>query len=243
MKSAKLILALAIVSCVLGPRMAAAFTGSYEETISVGDKPVAHFRVYSKDKKVRTEFLMEGQSEIIVRNDKGTFRYSSEQKAALKLPPVEDQPTLLDHLDDYTGFLAKNNAVKKNTETMNGVQTDLYEFVDPMTQKNARAWVWQEKGFPVRIEIEAPEGLLRVDLEKIQIGGDVADSLFEIPADTRIIDVNEMYKNAAAQAGAQGAPEGTPGTPAEAPAVDAGKAPEGAQAPAPEAPAPAPSQS
>jgi len=173
---------------------AAAFTGSYEEMITIGDKPIAHFRVYAKEKNVRTEFLMEAQSEIIIRNAEGTFRYSGEQKMALKLPDlVPPQQTLLDHLDDYLGFLQKNGAVNKGGEKVGDLETDIYEFLDPMTQKQAKAWVWREKSFPLKIEIEAPEGLLRVEMKDIQIAVPVDDALFALPEETKVIDLNEMY--------------------------------------------------
>lgn len=203
---------------LLAPASVMAFTGSYEETISLAEKPIAHFRVYSKDKKVRTEFLMESQSEIILRNDKGIFRYSSQQKMALKLPDLSpQQQTLLDHLDDYLGFLQKNGAVKKGSETLGEYQTDVYEFLDPMTQKNAKAWVWQEKSFPLKIVIDAPEGQLSVELKDIKIGGEVADNLFEVPENTKIIDLNEVYGPKGSEGGEGGVEASDTSAPAQEP--------------------------
>lgn len=168
-----------------------AFSGSYYQSISVNDEAVVEFRVSVDGDKVRTEFPKTPESEVVIKNETGTYRYSPSQKTAIKLPSNIETGSLLDDMNDYKSFLEKHQGERKGQEKIGEYETTLYHFIDPLTQKPAKAWVWEEKNFPVRIIVDAPEGALKVELSEINLGSQVDSSLFQLPEGTNIVDITQ----------------------------------------------------
>ncbi len=177
------------MSVVLSAGSAMAFNGSYEETISMAEKQVAKFKVTAKGDFVKTEFLNDQQPELVLKNAQGTYRVIPEQKVALKLPDLGQKANLLDDLDNYQEFLKQNQAKVIGAEKVQDQDTDIYEFIDPMTQKNARAWVWKEKNLPLKIEVQANEGLLSVELTKVDTTTPIDDSVFNVPQEFKVVEL------------------------------------------------------
>lgn len=182
-----------------------AFTGSYEETISMSERVVAKFKVTAKGEFVKTEFLNDENPEQVIKNASGTYRVIPSQKVALKLPDLGEKENLLDDMDNYQQFLQENQAKVIGSEKVQEKDTDIYEFVDPMTQKNAKAWVWKEKNLPLKIEVQANEGLLAVELSNVDLTSPIDDSIFTIPQDFKIVELKPS-----------GPPEAEPALQAEA---------------------------
>ncbi len=178
-----------ITGALIGSGSALAFTGSYEETISMAEKQVAKFKVTAKADFVKTEFLNDQQPELVLKNAQGTYRVIPEQKVALKLPDLGEKANLLDDLDNYQEFLKQNQAKVIGSEKVQEQDTEIYEFIDPMTQKNARAWVWKEKNLPLKIEVQANEGLLSVELTKIDTTTPIEDSVFDVPQGFKVVEL------------------------------------------------------
>ncbi len=166
-----------------------AFSGSYYQTISLNDEAVVEFRVSVDGDNVRTEFPKTPESEVVIKNESGTYRYSPSQKTAIKLPSNIETGSLLDDMNDYKAFLEKHQGEKKGQEKIGEYETTLYHFIDPLTQKEAKAWVWEEKNFPVKIVVEAPEGTLTVALSEINLDSQVDSSLFQLPEGTNVVDI------------------------------------------------------
>lgn len=171
-----------------------ALTGSYHQSISLGGQTVAEFKVTAKGEKVRTEFPGQEDAEIILRNENGTFRYSPAQNVALKMPDALEQESLLDDMDNYTAFLEANDAKQIGEEKVREYDTVVYEFLDPVTQNTAKAWVLKDRGFPVQILVQAPEGELKVELSNIELDGEVDDSLFVVPEGAQIVRLEDLYE-------------------------------------------------
>lgn len=187
------------------PQTGLAFTGSYEETISMSERPVAKFKVTAKGDFVKTEFLNDEDPEQVIKNASGTYRIIPSQKVALKLPDLGEKENLLDDMDNYQEFLKQNQAKVIGSEKLQDKDTDIYEFIDPMTQKNAKAWVWKEKNLPLKIEVQANEGLLSVELSNVDLVTPIEDSLFTIPEEFKVVELKPA-----------GLPEAAPAAAAEA---------------------------
>lgn len=178
---------LGMLLLVLGSNASAwAFTAVYDQEVSIKGTPVAVFNVMLQDKNMKAKTTINGVDTYMVRNETGIYNYVPAQKQALKLP-VESGPNISDDLPNYPEFLKKNNAVLKKTEQYAGVECDVYEFTDPLINASSRAWLWKEKNFPVRIEVDAPEGLTAVDFKNIKIGEPINAEEFVIPAETQIL--------------------------------------------------------
>lgn len=187
-----------------------AFSAAYDQIIKVNGKEVTTFKVKLQDKNIRVENNMGGTAMMIIRNDKGTFNYLKDQNIATKMPAELDRPNLADDLPQYKAFLEKNNAKVVGSEKVGTYDTDVYEFVDPTTQMKTKAWLWKEKEFPVKFEVNAPEGLTTVEMSGVVLGETYPTTDFELPADAKINDLSQMAAGPdfAAEAAQTAAPAG-----------------------------------
>ena len=165
-----------------------AMTVSYDQKVSVGGNAVATIKVLSKDDLMRAESDFNGVKSMLFRNPKGTFSYLPEQKMAAQMPPALDRPNITRDIPKYMDFLNKNQGKKTGSETINGVECDVYSFVEPNIQKPGKAWIWRERSFPVKIEVEAAEGKTVIEMANINFTPAVQDSDFELPADAKIFN-------------------------------------------------------
>ncbi len=182
-------LILACLSIFSMEQMALAFTAKFDQHVSIGEEEVAKFTVSVKDKKVRAESNFGNINALMIRNDKGAFSYIPAQKTATKIPSQLQQRNVTDDLPDFKGFLESSNGKKVGSETFAGETCDIYEFKDPVNGENSKAWLSQTKNFPLKIEINTPQGVTKIEFRNIETGINLDDSLFEVPADVKIIDL------------------------------------------------------
>ena len=186
-----------------------AFAVSYDQKVSVNGESVANIKVVVQDEKMRAESNFGGMATMMIRNETGTYSYLPTQKMATKIPASMDRPNLTRDLPHFMDFLQKNSGTKVGTEEAFGYQCDVYKFTEPTIKKDAKAWVWKEKEFPVKIEVSAPEGLTTVELTNIQFEPKIEENTFQMPADVKILDLEAAApKNALAEA-TQAATEAT----------------------------------
>lgn len=181
-----------ILSCLAvlpAGKTAFAFSAKFDQHVSIGEEEVAKFGVSVKDKKVRAESNFGNITALMIRNDKGAYSYIPAQKTATKIPSQLQQRNVTDDLPDFKGFLESSNGKKVGTETFAGDPCDIYEFKDPVNKENSKAWLSQTKNFPLKIEIKTPQGVTKIEFKNIEVGITLDDSLFEIPADVKIIDL------------------------------------------------------
>ena len=169
-----------------------AMSVTFDQQVSVNGNTVATVKVWSKDDRMKAESEFQGMKLVMLRNDKGSFTYNALQKEATKLPKAVEKTNLTAQLPHYMEFLEKNQAVKSGTETIEGRECDIYKFMEPVIRRNATAWVWREKKFPVKIEVESPGGSTLIELKNIQFDVKMEESNFDLPADVKIIELPEM---------------------------------------------------
>lgn len=172
------------------------FSVSYDQTVSLDNNPIAEVKVIVKDDSMRAESKFGDMTSVMFRNETGVYSYLPAEKVATKIPPSMDAPNLTRDLPDFMNYLQKNSGTKIGTEVLNGLDCDIYEFNEPTIQKLSKAWIWREKSFPVKIEVPAPEGLTVVQLSNIQFDPPTDPAVFQLPAETEIVDFNTMAAGA-----------------------------------------------
>ena len=182
---------------LLSPR-AFAFSVSYDQRVTVENNVVADIKVTVQDSLMWAESDFSGMKTVMLRNEGGAFSYMPDQKMATKIPAAMDRPNLTRDLPHFMDFLKQNAGEKIGSEKVEGRDCDIYKFTEPTIKKEAKAWVWTEKQFPIKIEVPAPEGLTRVELSNIQFDPKIDAAIFQIPADVKIIDFAEAQKSAVA---------------------------------------------
>lgn len=168
-----------------------AVTVSYDQKVSVDNNPVATLNVLVQDDKMRAESDFNGVKSILYRNEKGTFTYMPAQKLAAQMPPMLDRPNITRDIPRYQEFLTQNNGVKAGAETVNGVECDIYTFTEPNINRPGKVWMWREKSFPVKIEVEAPEGKTTIEILNINFSPAVSEADFQVPDGVKIFDPME----------------------------------------------------
>ena len=168
-----------------------AFAVSYDQKVSVNQSPIATIKVIVKDEKMHAESNFGGMTSVMIRNESGVYSYLPAQKMATKIPASMDRPNLTRDLPHFMDFLNKNGATKIGSEKIAAYDCDIYKFTEPTIKKDAKAWIWKEKGFPVKIEVNATEGLTVVELTNIQFTVNPDDATFKLPADAKIIDLEK----------------------------------------------------
>ncbi len=203
----KFLIALAALSLGLNAQ-ASAFSVSYDQKVSVQQEVIATVKVVVQDDKMSAQSNFNGMDSVILRNETGAYSYVPSQKMATKIPAAMDRPNLTRDLPRFIEFLNQNNGKKLSSETLDGKACDVYQFTEPTLKRDAKAWVWVEKQFPVKIEVPAPEGLTTVELTNIQFDPKISTDQFTLPADVQVIDLEKTLP--------AGLPEQVPGAEKEA---------------------------
>ncbi len=190
------VLALAVSVC----SEALAFSASYDQTVSTPDGETLQSKVVTKDRLFRIEGVYHGVNTVIIRNADGVYLYEPKERAAVILPAGDPSVDVVQQAQDFVGYLQERNAVKVGSETVRGYPCDVYEFTDPTHRGRTKAWVWQEKSFPVRMEMDLAKGRTVVELRNIQFDVAANDALFQLPPGVEVlapaepIDLNRLMQ-------------------------------------------------
>ena len=192
MKKPVFLLFMAAVISLSLAQEAFAFSASFQQKITQGTL-VIQLKIQMKEKKMRVESTFTDKTTVMIRNESGTYQVAPNEKTVLKIPAELDRPSLADELPDFTQFLKKQSAKLTGSETVDGHACDIYEFKDPATLADSKAWVWKEKKFPVKIEIGSPvSGITRIEMTDIRLDQPIDDKAFELPAGLPVTDLAAM---------------------------------------------------
>jgi outer membrane lipoprotein-sorting protein len=159
----------------------------YDMVITSPGNPSVTSKQWVKGNNMRTEITAEGQKMITIMNgDKQEmYMYFPEQNMAMKMDFSEAPESAVEEavsIEDY-------NPTVIGTETIDGKLCTVVEYAVP--EGSAKMWLWQKQGFPVRMEMTAPEGTSRIDWKNIEFD-DISDDKFELPAGVEIMDLADM---------------------------------------------------
>jgi outer membrane lipoprotein-sorting protein len=167
---------------------AAAFSVTYEQRVTSQGR-AAMSRVKLKDDQFRIETVAAGVPMVIIRNAAGLYGYLPGRGAAMQLSTLGRGQQPVERAADYLGYLAEQNAEHLRAETISGYSCDVYRFTNPEGEGQTTAWVWREHQFPIRWEQDGPAGQVLVELSLVNIGADIPDSAFELPAGVVVTDM------------------------------------------------------
>jgi hypothetical protein len=77
------------------------------------------------------------------------------------------------------------SARQVGTERIDGKEAAVYEVTEGPNR--GKFWLWTERGLPLRIEAQSPQGNVLVEFTNYQFGPQ-PESLFELPPDTEVIE-------------------------------------------------------
>ena len=170
---------------------AAAFSASYDQKMTQG-RDVYTSTVAMKDGFFRMEMTMGGATSIILRNAQGTFTVMPDEGIAMKTPALQPGQEPVEGADNYGQYLQQRQAERIGSETIDGHACDVYRYTDPAAEGATTVWVWKDKMFPVRVEMDGPDGKMVTELSNIRLGAAIPDSAFALPDDVEVIDMGAM---------------------------------------------------
>ena len=170
----------------IASKAAAIDTVKYDQIMSGPGIPDTTAKVWLKSEagKMKTETTMQGQTTIMIAdwNEGVVYNYMPAQNMAFKMDigqapesPVEGTV----NLDDYEPVIV-------GSEVVDG--KDCWVVEADREGVNTKSWIWKEKGFPVKVEVDTDQGKMIVEYKNIDFG-DIPDSEFELPAGVQIMEM------------------------------------------------------
>ena len=169
---------------------AAAFSASYDQKTTQG-RNVMTGKVSLKDELFRMETTANGQTAVVLHNREGTFTVMPSEGMAMKTALHPGQGPVRG-ADNYAQYLQQHHAERIGSETIDGRACEIYRFSDPEAGGMVTAWVWTEKMFPVRYEVDGSDGKTLVELSNIQLGAQIPDADFQLPAGVAVMDMGAL---------------------------------------------------
>jgi hypothetical protein len=149
---------------------------TFDMVMTIPSQPVLTEKVQVKNNKMRAEMTVSGQTIIsfIDTSAKTMIQYMPAQNIAtvMDYSKAPSSPTDTNSLQSY-------NPVVTGTETIDGKVCMVIEYTT--SQGKTKAWIWKDRGFPIRIEATTSQGLTVIEYKNI-VFADIADSVFQLPA-------------------------------------------------------------
>ncbi|KJS12003.1 MAG: hypothetical protein JL56_14035 [Desulfotomaculum sp. BICA1-6] len=139
-------------------------------------------KTWIKKDNVRSEMESpDGTFVTIVKNSENVaYMYQPEQNTAMKIDMAQAQESAPDPTDEMDPV----NMKYLGRETIDGKICLVYE-VGEANEKN-KVWLWEEYGFPVRMETTVDGQKMVIEYRNIEIG-DIPDDKFELPAGVEVM--------------------------------------------------------
>ena len=169
---------------------ASAFSASYDQKMTQGRK-VYESKVSLKDALFRMEMTAGGQASIIIHNAEGTYTVMPSEGMAMKTTLRPGQGPVRG-AGNYAQYLQQQHAERIGSETIDGHACDIYRYNDPEDGGITTVWVWKDKMFPVKYEMETTKGKMLVELSNIQLGAAIPDEAFQLPAGIQVMDMGNL---------------------------------------------------
>jgi outer membrane lipoprotein-sorting protein len=149
--------------------------------------------VWIKGNKMRMEMDVEGTTMVvIVDGDAQTYiMYTLPDKMGFFMQ-YQEEDSVINESESIMGY----HPIVVGTETIDGKVCTVieYDYSDAdMGIVSAKAWIWNEYGFPIQVVVTDSQGHITTMLYKnIEIGGNIDDSMFIAPADVMILPMGGM---------------------------------------------------
>ena len=141
-------------------------------------------RIWLKGHNMRSETESEEQTVInIINHATNTmYIYIPEQNMAFKATYDPSQTSPLNDVQSINQY----NPTVTGTETIDGKLCSIVEY--SVSGMSVKMWLWQEKGFPLKVITNTNAGTTTVEYKNIEFI-DIPDSQFEIPDGVQIMDM------------------------------------------------------
>jgi len=158
----------------------------YDMVMTAPGIPATTTKIWMKNYKMRTETNFEGQTMITLLDmDAQTmYLYYPDQNMAMQMT-YEQPESAIEEVQSITDY----NPTTIGTETLDGKVCLVVEYSIEGTV--AKMWIWQERGFPIRVEATTTEGTIIIEYRNIEFT-EVPDDIFELAEGVQIMEIPGM---------------------------------------------------
>jgi RNA polymerase subunit RPABC4/transcription elongation factor Spt4 len=163
-------------------RTAAIASVKYDTQVTKSGTPTATMRIWENNAHIRIETIEDGQNVVILIDNEAqtVYRYVLAQNSAERMPYPTPARTAMQAVQ---GLAASNPAVI-NTSNIDG--KDCLVVLSVVGGTQLKIWLWEDYGFPLRIEETISGELNVVDYSNIDFT-DIPDNAFELPSGVKMI--------------------------------------------------------
>jgi outer membrane lipoprotein-sorting protein len=157
----------------------------YDMTMTIPQSGEMKVTIWQKKTKMREEMTTQGIKTVILFDmDANTmYTYMPEQNMAMKT--TLDSSMIPQGSTEDTGAIMDYNPTIVGTESIDGKACTVITFNNPGSG-SVKEWIWNDKGFPLRMEIDSSEGKTIIEYSNIDFS-DIPDSTFVLPAGVQVI--------------------------------------------------------
>ncbi len=155
----------------------------YDMVITAPGVQTMTTKMWIKQDKIRAEMTQEGQ-DIVMLADYGegvVYMYMPDENMAMRVDLGQAPESAIEEAQAIAGY----DYTVIGTETLDGKVCLVVEYDYGGT--SAKAWVWKEHGFPIKIETTTAEGTTTVEFKNIDFS-DIPDSMFELPPGVQVME-------------------------------------------------------
>jgi outer membrane lipoprotein-sorting protein len=142
--------------------------------------------IWVKNNKMRSEMTTEGQTVVTLLDmDAHTiYIYYPDQNMAMEMTyePSESAIDEAQSIPDYSPTILGH-------ETLDGKVCLVVQYT--AEGATVKTWLWEQYGFPIRVEMTTSEGTTVVEYKNIEFI-DIPDSMFELPEGVEIMEMPGM---------------------------------------------------
>jgi outer membrane lipoprotein-sorting protein len=179
---------------------------AYESVMTSSGAPPVTQKIWAKKTKMRVETTVQGINSVtFIDLEKLTaYNYMPAQNMAIKM----DFSQVSSSVHEDTDTVMSYNPKVVGSETINGKPCLIIEFKND--QGTSKQWLWEENGFPLRIEVTTTAGNVVIESQNIDFS-DIPDNMFELPAGVQITDIGQFKIPTNLPTDIPGLPTGIPG--------------------------------
>lgn len=167
---------------------------SYDYLMTIGtETSTSHFSF--KGENVRMEIVQEENPSIMITKGKEMFIINPQDKTGFKMSTdtSADANSAVNPAGDVKPEenMDKDNLKVIGKEDVNGEPCYVVQTKNIIGQYEMKMWIHRKYGIMMKMEAEAPEGKMLVEVKNLKVG-DVPESEFEIPSDIKIMEMPVM---------------------------------------------------
>jgi hypothetical protein len=159
-------------------------TVSYTLTMTTTGQPTVTMTVYKKFNKMREEMMVTGYNAAVIINGDTHKMYTLmlDLKMATEMP--YDSSAMVEGSWENASDVLQYAPMITGTETIDGKSCTIIAWEDP--NGSAKEWVWTETGIPLKMQITSGGVTNTIEYSNFSFS-DIADSMFEVPADFQLV--------------------------------------------------------